>query len=178
MCARNSTLGRKLFLLPMTIFNLSFFHRILTGSYLRSTGLVFPFCGAMAVLVGSCTTLPESSPAGISAFQLHYLEPASNWNEALPLGNGRLGAMVFGGVSLEHIQFNEETLWTGEPRSYAHDGAAGYLNDIRRLLFAGKQAEAEKLAQDNFMSVPLRQMAYQPFGDLYLEFDGHENFED
>ncbi len=62
---------------------------------------------------------------------LFYHEPANKWEEALPLGNGRLGAMVFGGVSQEHIQFNEETLWTGEPRSYEHSGAKNYLGEIR-----------------------------------------------
>ena len=67
-----------------------------------------------------------------SSSRLFYNEPAKKWEEALPVGNGRLGAMVYGGVSQEHIQFNEETLWTGEPRSYAHQGAKNYLDGIRR----------------------------------------------
>ena len=73
------------------------------------------------------------------------------WTEALPIGNGRLGAMIFGGVESDRIQFNEETLWTGEPRDYTHPGAALWLDSIRNLLFAGKQKEAEQLAELHFM---------------------------
>ena len=108
--------------------------------------------------------------------QLWYDRPASEWVEALPVGNGRLGAMVFGGAATERIQFNEDTVWRGEPRSYANRGAHRSLDQIRSLLHAGKQAEAEELAMARFMSVPLRQMAYQSFGDLLIERDGvHED---
>ena len=106
---------------------------------------------------------------------LWYESPASEWTEALPVGNGRLGCMVFGGVGEARYQFNEDTLWTGEPHSYAHAGAADHLAEIRRLLFAGEQAAAEQLASRVFMSVPLRQCSYQPFGDVTLQFHGHEN---
>ncbi len=105
--------------------------------------------------------------------KLWYKQPAKQWEEALPIGNGALAAMIFGGVETEQIQFNEETLWTGEPRSYAHKGASAYLGEIRTLLNEGKQKEAEKLANEQFMSQPLRQMAYQAFGDVYLDFPGH-----
>ncbi|MHC4505545.1 MAG: glycoside hydrolase family 95 protein, partial [Planctomycetota bacterium] len=105
---------------------------------------------------------------------LWYESPAAEWVEALPVGNGRLGAMVFGGVARERIQFNEDTLWTGKPHEYDHPGAADHLETIRRLLREGKQKEAEDLASEHFMSVPLGQMAYQPFGDLRLDFPGHE----
>ncbi|MCB0630366.1 MAG: glycoside hydrolase family 95 protein [Saprospiraceae bacterium] len=101
----------------------------------------------------------------------HYNEPAQKWTEALPLGNGRLGAMVYGGVNDEIIQFNEETLWTGGPNDYSHKGAHEYLEAIRALLWAGNQHEAEALAAEHFMSEPLRLKAYQPFGDLLLHFD-------
>lgn len=103
--------------------------------------------------------------------ELWYREPAADWNAALPVGNGRLGAMVFGGVAEERIQFNESTVWTGEPRSYARPGAHRHLAEIRRLLFAGQQREAEALAMREFMGVPLRQKAYQPLGDLKIRFD-------
>ena len=83
--------------------------------------------------------------------KLWYNKPARQWTEALPLGNGRVGAMVFGGVDSEHIQFNEETLWTGGPRNVNRPDAVQYLQPIRRLLFEGKQAEAEKLAEAHFM---------------------------
>jgi len=106
---------------------------------------------------------------------LWYEKPASKWEEALPIGNGRIGAMIYGGISEEHIQFNEETLWTGRPHDYSNEGASVYLGRIRELIWQGKQDEAEKLALEKFMSVPLRQQKYQPFGDLWLTFPGHEN---
>jgi len=84
---------------------------------------------------------------------LWYGKPAVKWTEALPLGNGRIGAMVFGGIEKDHIQFNEETLWTGEPRNYNRAGAWHYLDTIRQLLFAGKQKEAEALAEKEFMGL-------------------------
>ena len=85
--------------------------------------------------------------------KLWYQHPASKWTDALPIGNGRLGAMIFATVEKEHIQFNEETLWTGEPRDYHREGAWKYLDSIRQLLFKGKQAEAEKLAEEKFMGL-------------------------
>lgn len=83
--------------------------------------------------------------------KLWYNKPAVKWTEALPLGNGRIGAMVFGGAEQDRIQFNEETLWTGSPRDYNRKGAYRYLDSIRQLLFAGKQKEAEALAEKEFM---------------------------
>lgn len=109
---------------------------------------------------------------------LWYRQPAKQWVEALPVGNGRLGAMVFGGTAEERIQFNEATLWVGEPHNYSHVGASNHLAAIRQLLFDGKQKEAEQLAMKEFMSVPLGQMPYQPFADLRLQFPGHENATD
>jgi alpha-L-fucosidase 2 len=106
--------------------------------------------------------------------KLWYDKPATEWVEALPLGNGRLGAMVFGGTEEERIQFNEDTLWIGEPHDYSHPGAAEHLPTIRRLLFEGKQKEAERLGREHFMSVPLRQMPYQPCGDLRLHLPDHD----
>jgi alpha-L-fucosidase 2 len=104
------------------------------------------------------------------ATELWYPKPAADWTAALPVGNGRLGAMVFGGIGEERIQFNESTAWTGQPRDYAHAGAYKHLGTIRKLLTEGRQAEAEELAMREFMSVPLRQKAYQPFGDIILRF--------
>ncbi len=110
--------------------------------------------------------------------KLWYDEPAGKWTEALPIGNGRLGAMVFGTVQKERVQFNDDTLWTGEPRDYSHEGAAEYLDDIRKLLWEGKQREAQRLASEHFMSVPLRQEKYQPFGDISIEFGDHGEYTD
>ncbi|MDP4222338.1 MAG: glycoside hydrolase family 95 protein [Bacteroidota bacterium] len=107
--------------------------------------------------------------------KLWYQKPAVKWEEALPIGNGRLGAMVFGGITEDHIQFNEETLWSGAPHDYSHKGAFNYLEQIRRLIWAGKQKEAEDLALENFMSIPLHQERYQPFGDLWITFSGQDS---
>src|SRR6188474_624945 len=85
--------------------------------------------------------------------KLWYKQPAIKWTEALPIGNGRMGAMVFGGIEQDRIQFNEETLWTGEPRNYNRPGAYKYLDTIRKLLFEGRQKEAEALAEKEFMGL-------------------------
>ena len=110
--------------------------------------------------------------AAPSDLRLWYRQPAVQWEEALPVGNGRLGAMIFGGIAKDRIQFNESTVWTGEPHDYSHPGAYKYLGQLRQLLFDGKQKEAEDLAMKVFMSEPIRQRAYQAFGDLNLEFPG------
>lgn len=125
----------------------------------------------IVILIVSCR--PQKEP---DKLKLWYNQPAVEWTEALPVGNGRLGAMVYGGVEKEHIQFNEETLWTGQPHNYAREGASKYLDEIRALLFEGKQKKAETLAMDKFMSNPLRQKAYQPFGDVYIKFPGHDQY--
>jgi alpha-L-fucosidase 2 len=93
----------------------------------------------------------------LSAFsqgnRLWYDKPSFKWTDALPIGNGRLGAMIFGGVEEDRIQFNEETLWTGEPREYNRTGAFVHLDRIRQLLFEGKQKEANALAEKAFMGL-------------------------
>jgi alpha-L-fucosidase 2 len=127
----------------------------------------------LALLVLGCAVaMPARSQAPRERTMLEYGTPARQWVEALPVGNGRMGAMVFGGTARERIQFNESTIWTGAPHSYARAGASRYLAEIRALLFAGKQKEAEALAQVQFMSAPLRQRTYQAFGDLALTFPG------
>ena len=109
---------------------------------------------------------------------LWYAQPAEHWTDALPVGNGRLGAMVFGGVFDEHIQFNEDTLWKGHPHDYVRTGARENLPEIRRLLFAGEIKQAEDLTRKTFLSDPVRQKAYQPFGDLHLHFAEQGNMTD
>jgi alpha-L-fucosidase 2 len=114
--------------------------------------------------------LSSASLFAASPLTLWYRQPAKTWVEALPVGNGKLGAMIFGGVASERIQFNEQTVWTGAPHDYAHKGAYRSLDKLRELLWAGRQREAEDLAMKEFMSEPLHQMAYQAFGDLLLDF--------
>lgn len=103
---------------------------------------------ALAVFILSGFT---KSNAQQKELKLWYNKSAEKWTDALPIGNGRLGAMIYGGINSDHIQFNEQTLWTGEPRKYQRDNAAQYLNPIRKLLFEDKQAEAEAMAEKRFM---------------------------
>ncbi|MEQ8880480.1 MAG: glycoside hydrolase family 95 protein [Cyclobacteriaceae bacterium] len=127
----------------------------------------------LILLVVSCNQQQEK-PIDPS-LTLWYDEPASEWVEALPVGNGRLGAMVYGRTGEEIIQFNESTLWTGQPHDYAHPDAHEVLDELRQLLWEGKQSEAHSLANEKFMSKPMGQLSYQPFGDILLSFDGHDS---
>ncbi|MEQ8848934.1 glycoside hydrolase family 95 protein [Botrimarina sp.] len=124
------------------------------------------------VLAAVSLAAAAAAGAGEREWRLRYDRPAEQWVEALPVGNGRMGAMVFGGVGRERLQFNEQNVWTGGPHSYAHSGAHEHLGEIRRLLFEGRQREAEQLAARQFMSRPLRQQDYQPLGDVTLRL-GH-----
>ncbi len=126
----------------------------------------------LRIIPAALLAAASACAASNAPLSLWYTRPASTWVEALPTGNGRLGAMIFGGIARERIQFNEDTVWTGGPHDYSHPGAWKHLGEIRNLLFQGRQAEAEKLGMQEFMSVPLRQMAYQPFGDIVLAFPG------
>ncbi|XOV93076.1 MAG: glycoside hydrolase N-terminal domain-containing protein [Bacteroidota bacterium] len=128
-----------------------------------------------ACIISAC--VQEKTKQSDPSLTLWYDNPAKEWVEALPVGNGRLGAMVYGRTSNEIIQFNESTLWTGQPHDYAHPGAYKYLDTLRALLWAGKQAEAHNLANDHFMSIPLGQLSYQPFGNILLQFPGHDTLE-
>jgi len=114
----------------------------------------------------------RAQDAASLATTLWYAQPAEKWTDALPIGNGRMGGMVFGGVFDERIQFNEDTLWRGKPHDYVRAGAGEQLAPIRQLLAEGKTQEAVGLAKTNFLSDPVRQKAYQPFGDLRLHFFG------
>ena len=131
----------------------------------------------VTLILISIQTLNSCNAQTNNDLKLWYKKPAAVWEEALPIGNGRLGAMIFGAPAVDHIQFNEETLWAGEPHDYAHQGAYKYLGEIRDLLWQGKQKDAEDLALKEFMSVPIRQQKYQPFGDMWLIFPGHSRVE-
>jgi alpha-L-fucosidase 2 len=123
---------------------------------------------ALLAIVSTATIASAASaPEGDNI--LWYDKPAAKWEQALPVGNGHLGAMVFGGSTKERIQFNEHTVWTGKPHSYARKGSVKFLPEIRSLLFAGKQKDAENLGMKEFMGDPIRQKAYQPCGDLLIE---------
>ncbi|HYC84342.1 MAG TPA: glycoside hydrolase family 95 protein [Chryseosolibacter sp.] len=102
--------------------------------------------------------------------KLWYTQPAANWNEALPVGNGRLGAMIFGGIHNERFQLNEETVWTGRDNDFVNPGAKQALNQVRKLLFAGKYYEAQQLAQAKLMGDKKDHGRYQTLGDLKVSF--------
>src|SRR4051812_19713431 len=103
-----------------------------------------------------------------SDLTLHYTRPAAEWVEALPVGNGRLGAMVFGGIHQERLQLNEDTLWAGGPYDATNPDALAALPEVRRLIEAGDLDGAQKLAGQKLMARPLRQLPYQTVGDLVL----------
>lgn len=119
-----------------------------------------------------------AAPPPETPLTLWYRRPADQWVEALPVGNGRLGAMVFGGVVNERLQLNEDTLWAGGPYDPVNPGAAAALPEVRRLVFAGKYAEADRLISAKVMARPLRQMPYQTVGDLLLAFPEADSVRD
>lgn len=108
-----------------------------------------------------------------------YKQPAKEWNEALPIGNGSLGGMVFGKVNQERIQLNQDSVWYGGPRDRNNPDAFKYLPEIRRLLKEGKVPEAEDLAKLSLSGVPESQRHYQTLGDLLIDFDQttYENYQ-
>ncbi|MEN2412255.1 glycoside hydrolase family 95 protein [Flavobacterium mesophilum] len=112
--------------------------------------------------------------------KLTYDKPATNWNEALPIGNGKLGAMVFGGVSQEHLQLNEETIWAGEPGNNVPKNTFDSIQKIRRLLNESKFEEAQNLSNKTYPRAVPKDLnygvPYQTMGDLYLDFKEHQNF--
>ncbi len=124
---------------------------------------------ALALLVQAPPTGRTIAPRGEHV--LWYLAAAPQWDHAMPLGNGRLGAMVFGSVSRERIQLNEQTLWMGGPRERDNPDALTHLPDVRRLLFEGKPREAYAVAERYLMGKPSRLESYQTLGDLRLNFD-------
>jgi alpha-L-fucosidase 2 len=121
---------------------------------------------ALAVL----PTIQHLHAQANSPLTLWYQQPAEKWTEALPVGNGRLGAMIFGGAGREHLQLNEGTLWAGAPYDPSNTNALAALPEARKLIFEGKYDEAHKLVGEKMMAVPLREMAYQTMGDLWLDF--------
>ncbi|MGB7844845.1 MAG: glycoside hydrolase family 95 protein [Candidatus Acidiferrum sp.] len=129
--------------------------------------------GLSLVLSLMATALHAASEASDSDLKLTYDKPAAKWTEALPLGNGRIGAMEFGGTEDEHLQLNESTLWGGSPHNYTNPEAHAHLEEIRQLIFAGKVDEAERLSA-SLMGQPELLMPYQPFCDLRLHFAGHD----
>ena len=112
-----------------------------------------------------------------TVLKLWYNSPSgATWENALPVGNGRLGAMVFGNVEKETIQLNEHTVWSGSPNRNDNPEALASIPEIRQLIFDGKQKEAEQLANKTIITKKSHGQMFQPVGSLHLNFTGHDNF--
>ena len=130
-------------------------------------------CFFPSLVLGSVNLLCGLSPLSAqNDLTLHYTRPATEWVEALPVGNGRLGAMVFGGIHQERLQLNEDTLWAGGPYDPANPEALAALPEVRRLIEKGDYAAAQTLAGQKLMARPLQQAPYQTVGDLMFTFPG------
>jgi alpha-L-fucosidase 2 len=134
-----------------------------------------------AVIVGGCLGIAGTHAQAVSLDKadslgpaLFYRQPAKEWVEALPIGNGRLGGMVFGGVPAERIQLNEDTFWSGGPYDPTHEEALPNLPKVRQLLREGRYKEAQDLADQKLMGRPRHLQAFQPLGDLRLVVEGHD----
>lgn len=106
---------------------------------------------------------------------LWFQQPSKKWTDALPLGNGRLGAMVFGGTASERIQLNEDTVWSGGPYDPSNPKGPEALPEIRRRVFAGENLDAHRLFGRTMFGLAIPQMQYQPLGDLWLTFTGQSH---
>ncbi|MDR7370300.1 glycoside hydrolase family 95 protein [Flavobacterium aquidurense] len=137
-----------------------------TEKYKKIAGL---FCFMMAAVQVNAQQL-----------MLQYDKPANNWNEALPIGNGRLGAMIFGNPAKEELQLNEETIWAGEPGNNVPKNTYYNIEAIRKLIFDKKYKEAQDLANETFpRQAPSGLnygMPYQTAGSLWLDFPDHDHF--
>jgi alpha-L-fucosidase 2 len=133
--------------------------------------------GCFLVLFGSLAELPAAEPqitgsasAPAEPLSLWYRQPAGRWEEALAIGNGRLGVMDFGGVNRDRLQLNEDTLWAGGPYDPVNPEAKAALPEVRQLIFDGKYSQASRLVDQKLLAKPKGQMPYETAGDLYLTF--------
>ena len=126
------------------------------------------------LLLGCVLNCHAQQKKNNATLKLWYAMPAANWNEALPIGNGRLGAMVFGNPAKEQLQLNEETVWSGGPNQNITSESGTAIPELRKLIFAGKFEEAQAIADVKMFPKKNSGMVYQTVGDLFLQFDGHE----
>ena len=148
-------------------------HRCIAGGYSRRRFLRDAALAAAALRSAGTAAFAQSSSTGQNAQprRLFFAQPADLWQHAIPVGNGRLGAMIFGEPVHEHIQLNEETVWIGEKRDRNNPRAGQAVPAIRKLLFEGRVAEAETMAASDMIAIPSRLPCYQTLGDLWLDFD-------
>ncbi|WP_406431079.1 glycosyl hydrolase family 95 catalytic domain-containing protein [Streptomyces sp. NBC_01589] len=145
----------------------------LVASAATSAALTVGLPSAVAAAAPQTASEAEEATAlEASRLALWYDKPAGQWLEALPLGNGRLGAMVFGGVDTEQLQLNEDTLWAGGPYEPANTRGLTNLPEIRRRVFAGEWNSAQDLINSSFLGMPVGELMYQTVGNLRLTFPG------
>ncbi|TMR97460.1 glycoside hydrolase family 95 protein [Nonomuraea basaltis] len=149
---------------------------VINDGYTRR-GVLATGLGAAALLTTGLTTgVPARAGTRGNPLRLWYTRPAAAWLEALPVGCGRLGAMVFGGVGSERLQLNEDSIWAGGPHDYDSPEALAALPEIRRLVWEDKWQAAQNLADEKFLGRPSEQAPYQVLGDLTLTFPGSAEF--
>jgi len=124
-----------------------------------------------AILMGSACNITRPEKPDSKEMVVWYNKPAGDaWHDGLLIGNGYMGANVFGRVENERIALNESTFWSGRPHDYNDPGAYNYFEKIKELVFADKFKEAEEMVNEHFYGIPVAQQAYQPLGDLLLNF--------
>lgn len=141
---------------------------------LRTAGAAAGTAVVAGSLTNPLTAGAVGSPPGsdTNPLKLWYTQPATEWLQALAIGNGRLGAMVYGGTATEQLQLNEDSIWAGGPHQYDDPVGKDVLPEIRRLIAEEKYLDAQNLADEHFMGRPTEQMQYQPVGYLSLAFPG------
>lgn len=125
----------------------------------------------LSIVIKPCT-LSSKSSTPTSPLCLWYMQPAAQWLEALPIGNGHIGAMVYGGFPHETFQLNADTLWAGCPHDYTNDEGLSYLQNIRQLIDQNQWTDAQSMIDSHFLGKPSGQAPYQPVGNLQLDFFG------
>ncbi|MDE6795465.1 MAG: glycoside hydrolase family 95 protein [Muribaculaceae bacterium] len=132
--------------------------------------LLLGFTGSVKAREASSSELSVQESVAQEPLKLWYASPANVWVEALPVGNSRMGAMIFGGVNQERIQLNDETFWAGGPHNNNNPEGLAHLNEIRQLIFDGKEKQAEQLI-DKYYMTPHHGMSFLTLGSLLITFD-------
>jgi len=146
-------------------------------NFLQDFMVAFVLLGCSTAPLLAQPQLTGSAPAPTEPLSLWYRQPAApnQWTSALPVGNGRIGAMVFGGIDKERLQLNEDTLWAGGPYDPVNPKAKDALPRVRQMVFDGKYQDAARLVTTDMLSIPIGQAPYQTAGDLNFTFPGMEN---
>ena len=148
--------------------------KITRRKFIKSASVALPIVSGLKIADAEAIQYAGSNPQRLV---LWYEKPATQWLEALPIGNGRLGAMIFGGTASERLQLNEDTLYAGGPYDPNNREALAALPEARRLIFEGRYKEASDLVGAKMMAQPIKQMPYEPVGDSNWSFQTISKFE-